>query len=84
MNERSQLMQRIRMYDFALYDLMLYLDTHPDCRKAAGMFAKYRAEREKAVSEYVEKYGAVKALQTDTSKRWSWGAGPYPWEQEAN
>ena len=77
-------MRIIQMCDFALYDLMLYLDTHPNCRKAAMKFDQYREKREKAVKEYVQNYGAIKALQTDTSKRWSWGSGPYPWEKEAN
>ena len=84
MKSRDELMQIIRMYDFALYDLMLYLDTHPDCRKAAAQFEQYRQKRAAAAEEYVSTYGPFKALQTDTSKRWSWGAGPYPWEQEAN
>ena len=84
MKPRSELMQTIRMYDFALYDLMLYLDTHPNCRRAAMQFEQYRQKRAAAAEEYVQNYGAFKALQTDTSKRWSWGDGPYPWEKEAN
>ncbi len=84
MKSRNELMRCIQQYDFALYDLMLYLDTHPDCRKAAALFDDYREKREKAVGEYVSRFGALCALQTDTAKRWSWGAGPYPWEQEAN
>ena len=84
MKSRDELMQIIRMYDFALYDLMLYLDTHPNCRRAAMQFEQYRQKRAAAAEEYVQNYGAFKALQTDTSKRWSWGDGPYPWEKEAN
>ena len=84
MKSRNELMQIIRMYDFALFDLMLYLDTHPGCRKAAALFDEYREKRAEAVADYTAQYGPIKALQTDTSKRWSWGAGPYPWEKEAN
>lgn len=81
---RSELMQCIRKYDFALYDLMLYLDTHPDCREARNLFADYRSKRAEAVREYVKRFGPIKAIQTDPSRRWNWGEGPYPWEREAN
>ena len=84
MKSRRELMQAIQQYDFALYDLMLYLDTHPNCRRAAALFSEYREKRAQAAEEYVSQYGPFKALQTDTAKRWSWGAGPYPWEREAN
>ena len=84
MNERSELMKVIRKYDFALYDLMLYLDTHPDCEEASQLFDAYREKRERAVTEYCKRFGPLQALQTDTTTRWSWGAGPYPWEKEAN
>ena len=84
MKNRRELMQMIRKLDFALYDLMLYLDTHPECREARALFAKYRSQRAEAVQEYVRRFGPIKALQTNTDQCWSWGEGPYPWEQEAN
>lgn len=84
MKNRNELMHTIQRYDFALYDLMLYLDTHPKCREALQLYAKYRKQREEAVSEYVSRFGPINALQSDTDKRWNWGNGPYPWEREAN
>ncbi len=84
MKSREELMQVVRKYDFALYDLMLYLDTHPRCREAMALYREYREKRGEAVREYVACYGPIKALQSDTTKRWNWGDGPYPWEREAN
>lgn len=84
MKNRNELMHCIQRYDFALYDLMLYLDTHPRCREAMQLYAKYRKQREEAVAEYVSRFGPITALQSDTEKRWNWGNGPYPWEREAN
>lgn len=84
MKSRAELMQNVQKYDFALYDLMLYLDTHPNCREAMALYHKYREKRREAVQEYVKCYGPIKALQSDTGKRWNWGDGPYPWEREAN
>lgn len=84
MKSRKELMQVIQKYDFALYDLMLYLDTHPHCTEGMRLFRKYRDKREEAVNEYVKNYGPIQALQSDTEKKWNWGKGPYPWEREAN
>ena len=85
MMNRCQLMQRIQRYDFALYDLQLYLDTHTQCREAMALFERYRQARAGAMEEYVRRFGPVKALQTDTgAEQWTLGQGPYPWEREAN
>lgn len=84
MKSRSELMQIIQKYDFALYDLMLYLDTHPNCREALGLYREYREKRAEIVREYVRRFGPIKALHADTENRWNWGNGPYPWEREAN
>ena len=84
MKSRNELMQIIQKYDFALYDLMLYLDTHPNCRNAMQLYRKYRTKREEAVREYVKLYGPIQAIQSDAEKKWNWGKGPYPWEREAN
>ncbi len=84
MKNRNQLMQVIRKYDFALYDLALYLDTHTQCREAMHLFRKYRSLRQEAVDEYVRRFGPITHIQTDNEKEWDWVKGPYPWEKEAN
>ena len=84
MNRRAQLLRMIQKYDFALYDLMLYLDTHNSCREALALFRKYREQREKAVKEYTSRFGSLQADQQQSEQEWEWGKGPYPWEKEAN
>ncbi len=84
MNRRTQLLRAIQKYDFALYDLMLYLDTHTSCREALALFRKYKEQREKAVREYTSRFGSLQADQQQNAQEWEWGKGPYPWEKEAN
>ena len=84
MKRREELMRAVRRYDFALYDLMLYLDTHPRCPEGRRLFAEYKAKRKAAVKAYVAEFGPINALQADTDTRWDWGCGPQPWEREAN
>lgn len=83
-SSKSQLMKTIQKYDFALYDLSLYLDTHTQCREALQLYAKYRASREATAAEYVRRFGPIEARQNESTTQWDWGKGPYPWEKEGN
>ncbi len=80
MNTQSALMTKIKQYDFTLKELNLYLDTHPDCRRALAMFQKYRKLREEAVREYNEKFGPITPEQNLNTQRWAWIDEPFPWE----
>lgn len=84
MNRRTQLLHMIQKYDFALYDLMLYLDTHTGCQEALALFRKYKSQREKAIAEYTSRFGPLQAVHQQSEHEWDWGKGPYPWEKEAN
>ena len=43
MHEKQKLLSMIRKYDFVLYELQLYLDTHPRCPEALRMWKNYQA-----------------------------------------
>lgn len=80
MNAQTALMTKIKQYDFTLKELNLYLDTHPNCRRALAMFQKYRKLREEAVREYNEKFGPITPEQNLSTQRWAWIDEPFPWE----
>ena len=81
MDERKFLRNRIKQYAFTLKDLNLYLDTHPDCRRALAMFKKTRELYEKAVAEYNQKFGPITPNQSNDDNHWSWIDDPWPWER---
>ncbi len=83
MKEREKLLNTIRKYDFALYELNLYLDTHPKCNDALVYFKKYKELRDKAWNEFTEKYGPLTADQAAQGSQWNWTEGPWPWEEGA-
>ncbi len=84
MHEKKQLLMTIQKYDFMLYELQLYLDTHPRCREALHMWKHYQELRKKAIGSYVRRFGPIQPDQTDENSPWSWIEGPWPWEKEAN
>lgn len=80
----NNLMRAIQMYDFYLYELNLYLDTHPYDRQALDLFKKYNELRESAYEAYTSKYGPITADGSSTDKRFNWVDDPWPWERSAN
>lgn len=84
MNERHDLLCAIQKYSFALYDLQLYLDTHPNCTEAIQTFKKYKAMKLAAEEQFVRLYGPITACQSDMDNEWNWVQNPWPWEKEGN
>ena len=80
----NNLMRAIQMYDFYLYELNLYLDTHPTDRQVLALFRKYNEFRTKAYEAYVAKYGPITVDQSSTDGKFNWVDGPWPWERSAN
>ncbi len=79
MTEREILMKKIATSDFALVDLHLFLDTHPNSRAIAEKIRDYEMKSRALRKEYEEKYGPI-TPRDENGNRWAWIAGPWPWE----
>lgn len=84
MNPKDKLLRVIQMYGFALDEIRLYLDTHPDCQEALEYYHKYNALKKSAVEEYNRLYGPLTSGQVQSHTRWTWVQEPWPWERSAN
>lgn len=78
--QRNRMMQKIREYDFAIIETVLFLDTHPNNLKALRYYSKLRAEREALVAEYERNVGPITMKGNMSENEWDWVAGPWPWE----
>jgi spore coat protein JB len=81
MNDRRALLNKIKKYDFTLKELNLYLDTHPECRRALAMFRRYKELRKKAIDEFNDRFGPLTPEQVTNGEHWSWTDDPWPWER---
>ncbi|MCC8105296.1 MAG: spore coat protein CotJB [Clostridiales bacterium] len=79
---RMQLLTYIDEVSFCAYDLMLYLDTHPEDDRAQEYFKEYNKKRDRALELYEEKYGPLQYGQTCGCNMGSvkWVTEPWPWE----
>ncbi len=77
--ERIQMLKKVQEADFAAYDMLLYLDTHPNCQAA---LTKYKEAVEHAGTlrkEYEASYGPLTAASGSAAAPWQWIKNPWPW-----
>ena len=77
MNERDKLLKKLSAAQFAVWELHLYLDTHPCDQNAVALCKKHSEEAEMLRQEYIQKYGALKADCGNTAE---WLSDPWPWD----
>lgn len=90
MNQKSELLFQITELGFALYDLILFLDTHPEDRNANALYEKYLQEYKEVRNKFVCLHGPLTAFDRNIGSLckegqadrpvWSWAEGPMPWE----
>lgn len=82
--DKTALFRKIQVYGFAMYDTVLFLDTHPDDKSALEYYDRVSCAFRDAVAMYEEKYGPLTIQNVDTSNGWMWLSAPWPWQYEAN
>lgn len=86
MNNNTQLMRlkEIQRANFAAYDMLLYLDTHCDDKKAFEIF-KRLVEKTKTLKKcYEADFGPLTPYAAAAQASFNWLKGPWPWEFSAN
>ena len=75
-------MNTINEVSFAVDDIKLYLDTHPDDEKALDFFKEKSMIRNEALKAYAAQYGPLTIDTGDDtcSRQWDWVMQPWPWE----
>lgn len=82
---RQEAMRReIDAISFALNDLTLYLDTHPDEKRAMLLFAQLKEMRRDLLSDYAKCFSplTLDSIEDVASRdgNFSWTQTPSPWE----
>ena len=79
---KAQLKKRIFELDFAIHELVLFLDSHPTNKKACELLEDYKKKRKELIAVYEQAYGQFVMIPRDVPKSscWKWLEGPWPWE----
>ncbi|MBR2742556.1 MAG: spore coat protein CotJB [Clostridia bacterium] len=78
--EKDKLMRTLQILGFAIVETNLFLDTHPDCKKALAFLNELIKKRDEATAEYAAKYGPVTAAGSAYGGAFTWAEAPWPWE----
>lgn len=82
MNKKEQMLRDIGIVDFTLVELMLFLDTHANDRKAMEYFKHYSKVKLQMEMEFSKTFFPLKKEFADCDREWEWAIAPLPWEGE--
>ena len=80
----DKLLKQIQTVDFALYEVILYLDAYPDHCEALELYHKLVARRKGLWASYEEACGPLTAMGNVSTTSWDWVKSPAPWEYSQN
>ena len=84
MNDRNSLMRNLSALGLSMYDIHLYLDTHPEDMNAINLFNQYKQKYLIVMDEYERTYGPLTAMSGAMGNTWKWIKDPWPWEYDAD
>ena len=79
---REQLLNRINQVSFAVNEMTLFLDSHPDNEEALAYMEEKSALRREALEEYARRFGplTIDTANDTCSRSFEWVSQPWPWE----
>lgn len=81
---RNELLKQIQCYNFAAYDMLLYLDTHKEDKKAFAMLKSLVKKTNELKMQYENQFGPLSQFAVANQESFNWLDEPWPWEKEAN
>ncbi len=82
--EHEKALREVCKVGFAVNDLTLYLDTHPDCPHGIKLMKELLQQRLDGLAQYAGQYHPLTQLSIVTgipnSNQYEWDEGPLPWD----
>ena len=79
---QKEMLMKIRELDFAVIELGLYLNTHPEDNRVLCLHRKYTKELKELKDKYQKVYGPLSIYFP--CNKWRWLEEPWPWERGNN
>jgi len=74
-------LEELQAIDFAIVELQLYLDTHPNDHEAIQQFNELAKERKRLKKTIETMYGPLQQFGNSFSGYpWNWNDPPWPWQ----
>ena len=82
MRMKNEMLEQIKGLDFAIVELGLYLDTHPEDQRALCMHREYCKQVKDLKDKYQKMYGPLTIFYP--CNKWRWLEEPWPWERRSD
>ena len=79
LTDKELLMRQIMEAGFAMDDVVLFLDTHPENQDALRYYKAVRDMRDQSMAAYERRFGPLRYTDV-TSMSWNWVTEKWPWE----
>lgn len=79
MSMRASLMNQINEASFAVDDVALFLDTHPNDIAAMQYYQNVVTMRKNAIDAYERQFGPL-MIDSVNGQTWDWVTEKWPWE----
>lgn len=80
--KKEEFLKEIMRLSFVTLETNLFLDGHPQNKKALAYFKKYNELLTKKKKEYESLYGPLTAYGNESDKEWLWSTQAWPWQME--
>ncbi|MDI6601035.1 spore coat protein CotJB [Calorimonas adulescens] len=77
---RINILKSLQEVGFAVIELELYLDTHPDDMNALAAYNNLVTQQQNIMMNYERMYGPLRNNSTQSCYPWQWINDPWPWE----
>lgn len=82
-NKQAEMLTTIDSLCFAMIDLDLYLDIHPEDKRALELYEFYRRSHDEYMEAYQKEFGPIELDSASIDGNyWTWILSPWPWEVE--
>ena len=82
MNEQRMMLRKLSSMGFAVWELHMYLDTHPEDMLAIQKLREYEKKQNELKSAYESKFGPLLSTNVGSDTKWTWLQDPWPWDFE--
>ncbi len=79
--EESLMLLDIQKLQFAIYDLALFLDTHPNDPVALYRHNMFTEQLMQLHNAYEARYGILSIMGNESGDTWRYINSPWPWER---
>ena len=79
-SEQEEALFNLSQMGFAMHELNLYLDIHPEDRNMLNVFMDYKNTYNNLLNSYEQKYGPITVNGANGPTPFSWVNTTFPWE----